>query len=726
MFSKRKNKICCLTILEKEFNMNVIRNIYLLLISFLLIANVSAASYSDVESNLWYSDAVDFVSEKGWMIGTTETEFSAEKPLNRAMFVTVLYRMAGSPNGYYPHVFIDVPETEYYSKAVSWAYANDIVNGTSGKTFSPYRNITREEMITILYRYISPQNSSTNAVLVEFHDYQEISDYAVDAMVWAVSSNLIKGTSDIYLSPQSKTNRAQCATIIWRFYEKVMKRDKDFYNVKDYGVIGDGLTDDTEAINDLIKKAPDGSTIYFPDGTYLVSANGGVSPGKWVDINHNPGIWIDSKNDIIILLSSKATIKLLPTEEKGSHVLLIYNSHGVTICGGHIEGDRNTYTGSMVTEWCHGISAKGSSDISISNIKISQCRGDGIGIGTGPTYHCENITIDSAEIYDCFRNGITLTSCQNVVIKNTNVYNIYGTAPEAGIDVEPEYENAFCKDIVVKDCRIDGNKLSIAISGNDNIQILNSKLPHGIHAFKNTTNVFISNCELDRLALSDSVEASIYSSNMCSILFDGGTGYFNDCYVTPSPDAHAALHIATDGANAGFDNCTFNAPETQNEDFYTFRCYNSESSVSFNNCTIHLDCLNVGNPFAATVGFGSFKECVFVNSHSMWEGLFLNIRGKQIELYDCVFDASSITEYKGNGNSFLISICANDVTVQGCTILTANNNSFVPCRFAFYSKSDICTGTIQYINNTLLAWNDIGLMPTDANCLVISDNIFKP
>lgn len=691
--------------------------------------------FVDVSDSSWYSSSVEYCYKHNLMNGVGGAFFAPEQATNRAMLVTVLYRIDGEPAVGAGVSFADVPAGAYYAAPVVWARAHGVVYGTTDTTFAPGDDITREQMVTIIYRYASYRgvDVTEQANLSGFSDYLQVSKYAVEAMQWAVAVGLITGTSATTLEPHAPTTRAQCAAVIWRFDEWMRTAQKGtVYDVTDYGVVGDGATDDTEAINNVIAAAPEGSTVYFPDGTYLVSASGGIAPGKWVDMNHNPGIWVDSKTDIKLLLSDDATIRLAPTDEKGSHVLLIYNSTGITVRGGHIEGDRDAYTGATDTEWCHGISVKASSDIVISNVEISSCRGDGIGIGTGSKCYCQNVTVDACRIHDCFRNGITVTSCEGLDIKNSNIYNISGKAPQAGIDIEPEYTGAVCADITIEKCNIKGDTLSIAMSGgltegslsSDNIQVLNCVLPKGIHAFKTVTNLLISDCTVGMLALSDSADATVRSTVCNNVLFDGGKGNFVGCSVAPLSTATSALHLSLGGGTAYFKDCVFDAPVTQDADFYTLRCYSGDSWLSFDNCTFHLECLNVGNPFAAKVGFAEFRGCTFTNSYSKWDGLFLNIDGTQLELYDCVFDASAITEYGGNGNTFLISLYAKDLTVQGCTVLTANDNTFAPCQFAFYSRHSRCTGDIQYIDNTLRAWNKIGLMPTNASNLVVAGNIF--
>lgn len=182
-------------------------------------------SFEDVVETDWYHDAVHFVFEKGMMTGTSETTFSPKMEVTRGMIVTILHRLDGSPRAGLS-TFPDVPVTSYYAGAVDWAHTNGIVSGYGGNesgTFGPENNITREQLAAILYRYAGKKGYDTavRGELTAFEDEGEISDYAREAMSWAVGTGLISGMGNGTIAPASTATRAQAATILQRFCRHV-------------------------------------------------------------------------------------------------------------------------------------------------------------------------------------------------------------------------------------------------------------------------------------------------------------------------------------------------------------------------------------------------------------------------------------------------------------------------------------------------------------------------
>ncbi len=179
----------------------------------------ASAAFSDVSVDDWYHDAVDFVVENGMMNGVSETAFHPEGVMNRAQIVTVLYRMAGSPEVTAETAFTDVPADSFYADAVAWAVENGITSGVSATAFNPNGSVTREQMVTFLYRYakLSGADVTTTGDLSAYSDAADVSSWAVDAMVWAVENGIISGVTADTLVPAATTNRAQVATVLMRF-----------------------------------------------------------------------------------------------------------------------------------------------------------------------------------------------------------------------------------------------------------------------------------------------------------------------------------------------------------------------------------------------------------------------------------------------------------------------------------------------------------------------------
>ena len=178
--------------------------------------------FTDVRESDWFYEDVAFAYENGLFAGTSDTTFSPNAAMTRAMLVTVLYRLEGEPAVYGRSGFSDVQYNSYYEDAVTWAADNNIVNGTSTTTFSPNANVTREQMAAILYRYAQYKkyNTAASSSLNGFTDYATVSGYAVTPMQWSVAEKLINGNAG-KLMPTGNATRAQVAAILHRFVENV-------------------------------------------------------------------------------------------------------------------------------------------------------------------------------------------------------------------------------------------------------------------------------------------------------------------------------------------------------------------------------------------------------------------------------------------------------------------------------------------------------------------------
>jgi hypothetical protein len=186
--------------------------------------------FTDVAVNEgnWKYEAVKYVYENGYMTGTSDTTFDPDKPLTRGMVVTVLYRMAGSPDITYTGTYSDVKAGKYYAKAVAWAAKNGIATGYSNGTFGPEKNISRQELAKMICQFAKLQGHETTETtdISGYVDYSMVSGYASKYMQWAVATNLISGkkkSGTYYLDPKGEATRAECAAILQRYeqyYEK--------------------------------------------------------------------------------------------------------------------------------------------------------------------------------------------------------------------------------------------------------------------------------------------------------------------------------------------------------------------------------------------------------------------------------------------------------------------------------------------------------------------------
>lgn len=179
----------------------------------------ACAQYTDLKDD-WSRAGICYVVDHDIMVGTTTNVFSPDTTTTRAMLVTVLWRVAGRPAAEAAS-FTDVSTGTWYTDAIAWAEDTGVVSGYPDGTFGPMNAVTREEAASILYRYAGKSNMDVTAAddLSAFADHTSVQRYARTAMQWAVGSGLISGMSATELAPQGTATRAQIAAILWRLLD---------------------------------------------------------------------------------------------------------------------------------------------------------------------------------------------------------------------------------------------------------------------------------------------------------------------------------------------------------------------------------------------------------------------------------------------------------------------------------------------------------------------------
>ena len=230
-----------------------------------VFATNEAGRFADVRDSDWYADAVRYVSDNGPMVGVDENHFAPGGLTTRGMVVTVLHRMEGAPSAEATG-FTDVESGMWYTEAVLWAQANGIVEGFGDGTFQPNASMTREQMMAVFYRYSQHKgyDVSDTMSLGIFADSIKIQSYAEDAMAWAVAVGLIKGFPDGTIRPQADSNRAQLATVLMRFSQTLgSEADRDEDGISDavedfFGTSVESDDTDSDGLSDYFE-------IYFTD-----------------------------------------------------------------------------------------------------------------------------------------------------------------------------------------------------------------------------------------------------------------------------------------------------------------------------------------------------------------------------------------------------------------------------------------------------------------------------
>ena len=181
----------------------------------------NSKSFIDVSDKNWFKDAVDFMSSRELIIGTNSTQFEPNSIMTRGMLVEMLYRLEDKPVAA-QHNFKDVESDMYYNSAISWALETGIIKGKENNTFGPNDSITREQLAMILYKYSNKEeNLGQVTPSASSLDLSTVSNWAKDAMNWAVQKGIFIGSEDGTLSPQAAATRAEVSVVLMRLFREV-------------------------------------------------------------------------------------------------------------------------------------------------------------------------------------------------------------------------------------------------------------------------------------------------------------------------------------------------------------------------------------------------------------------------------------------------------------------------------------------------------------------------
>lgn len=322
-------------------------------------------------------------------------------------------------------------------------------------------------------------------------------------------------------------------------------------NVKSYGAIGDGVADDTAAIQAALDAS---SFVYIPDGTYMINAtNAGFG------YQTEGGVFPRSNQTIV--LSNNATLKAITNSNGFYNIINLVSVENVHIIGGKVQGEKDTHDGTY-GEYGYGVNIVASKNITIEQMEVFNCWGDSIFVGWVGETNSHNVKIYNCKLHDSRRQGISVVGGLDVVIRDCEIYNISGTAPQYGIDIEPDGDYGFAKNIIIDGCYIhDCAKGSVVLySGGNTIQ-----------------SVKISKCHLDRVSIDEGEDVIISDCSMNNLILNTAYVVANNCEIGL---------LSVDGGNGNFNNCHF-----YNEDsdcvialYGTFYPTEVSEKLSFDNC----------------------------------------------------------------------------------------------------------------------------------------------
>ena len=176
-------------------------------------------AFSDVPAANWASEAVTFAAARELFSGTSETTFSPDETMSRAMLATVLYRLEGQPEQTAASAYSDVSSDAWYADSVAWAVENGIASGYGDGQFGPNDSVTREQFVVMLWRYVGSPKASRRDL--EFADADRVSDYAQEALCWAVENGVLNGNDSGQLVPGGTATRAEAAQMLKDFMENI-------------------------------------------------------------------------------------------------------------------------------------------------------------------------------------------------------------------------------------------------------------------------------------------------------------------------------------------------------------------------------------------------------------------------------------------------------------------------------------------------------------------------
>ena len=184
----------------------------------------SVNDYVDIPQNAWYRGAVDYVLQRGYMVGATNNQFNPEGAVTRAQIAQIFYAMNGKPSAGKQPKFSDVSKDAWYAAAVNWAATFGVVSGYPDGSYHPMEFITRQQLATILYKYAqlkgyAAEGEGRGIGLGGYADVQDVGSWAWEAMAWCVHKGVISG-SNIGLEPNAHATIAQIAAILRTFDEK--------------------------------------------------------------------------------------------------------------------------------------------------------------------------------------------------------------------------------------------------------------------------------------------------------------------------------------------------------------------------------------------------------------------------------------------------------------------------------------------------------------------------
>lgn len=404
-----------------------------------------------------------------------------------------------------------------------------------------------------------------------------------------------------------------------------------------YGAKGDGVTDDTEAIQAAFN---DSHFVYFPEGTYLID-------GDNSGFGHLTEGGVYPQSNTIVLLSENATLKAKTNSTGFYNVINLDEVNNVTIYGGKIQGEKDTHEGTT-GEFGYGIRVSECSNITIRNMEIFNCWGDAIAIDSANelTGNNNHIIIDNCVLHDCRRQGVSVIIGNDVTVQNCEIYNIVGKSPESGIDIEANGTQQITNTKILNCYIHDTNKASIICSNQYTNTVLISDCVIEAINVNGGANIHVSNCIMDRIRLAGN-DTHVSNCTLKYVDIESGNGAFVNCDITADEGQTACIYSGIDNYNVktsefvSFENCKIDSSKIERAIYFVNSSPFADGSMSFVNCNIKMQKLT--NRVPKNV----FKliNCILTSETSIYTMCAIQSLSPQIFFRGNVFNLTSKPDY---------------------------------------------------------------------------------